>query len=83
MAPITLDLGRLPFDATGIVCGLAQSLSEVAAGEGEMLRAIEMSYLSTARAGTIIVEENDLPKALEALKAAEGLVEEATGAEEK
>ena len=75
VAPITLDLGKLPFDATGIVCGLAQSMSGVATEGGERLGAIEMSYLSTARAGTIIVEENDLPKALEALKAAEALVQ--------
>lgn len=91
MVPIGLDLAKLPPDATGIICGLAQSLSGVTAGrrdddddeeEGEgnhFAGAIEMSYLSTARAGTIIVDEVDLPRALEALKAAEALVDEAGG----
>ena len=76
MVPITLDLATLPFDATGIVCGLAQSLSGVAADRGPRLGAIDMSYLSTARAGTIIVDETDLVRALDALRVAETLVEE-------
>jgi hypothetical protein len=58
--PILLDLRGLPVDSTGIVCGVAGRL--VGGGEG-----IEMSYLSTARAGTVIVAEDDLARAVAAL----------------
>jgi len=55
-------------DSTGIVCGVAGKL--VGGTTGEILdrtEAIEMSYLSTARAGTVIVAEDDLARAVAAL----------------
>ena len=65
LIPITLDLQPLPFEATGIVCGVAGKL---AGGEiGPLLWPIEMSYLSTARAGTVMVDEKDIERALAAL----------------
>ena len=68
LIPITLDLEPLPFEATGIVCGVAGKLA--GGGEtGPLLGPIEMSYLSTARAGTVMVDEKDLERAVEALQA--------------
>lgn len=67
LTPVTLDLEPLPFEATGIVCGVAGKLA--GGGEsGALLGPIEMSYLSTARAGTVIVDEKDLERAMEALQ---------------
>ncbi|KAL9576072.1 MAG: hypothetical protein Q9212_007410 [Teloschistes hypoglaucus] len=71
LVPIMLDLEPLSLEATGIVCGLAGKL----AGhnpDGNFQIAIEMSYLSTARTGTVIVEEKDLQHAMEALRVEEG-----------
>ena len=67
LTPITLDLGPLPFEATGIVCGVAGKLAG-GGDSGPLLGPIEMSYLSTARAGTVMVDERDLERALEALE---------------
>ena len=68
LIPITLDLEALPPEATGIVCGVADKLvggsKKNLLGDGN----IEMSYLSTARAGTVMVEEKDLERAMEALR---------------
>lgn len=70
LIPITLDLEPLPFEATGIVCGVAGKL--IGGGEsGPFVGPIEMSYLSTARAGTVMVEEKDLGRAMEALESGE------------
>ena len=84
LVPITLDLGELPFEATGIVCGVAGKLcggdlgggategrekgfwNEESDREGESK--IEMSYLSTARAGTVVVNEVDLERAMRVLR---------------
>lgn len=67
LTPITLDLEPLPLEATGIVCGVAGKL--VSGGEsGRLLGPIEMSYLSTARAGTVVVNSADLERAMEALQ---------------
>ena len=67
LIPIILDLQPLPFEATGIVCGVAGKLA--GGGEsGPLLWPIEMSYLSTARAGTVMVDEKDLDLAMEALR---------------
>ena len=67
LTPITLDLEPLPFEATGIVCGVAGKLA--GGGEsGPLLGPIEMSYLSTARAGTVMVDVKDLERAMEALQ---------------
>lgn len=83
LVPITLDLGELRFEATGIVCGVAGKLcggdlsggtetgfwnGEEVAGEGGMEGKIEMSYLSTARAGTVVVNEVDLERAMRVLR---------------
>ncbi|KIW68737.1 hypothetical protein PV04_04661 [Phialophora macrospora] len=77
LVPITLDLRELPLEATGIVCGVAGrlahgntdaaelNLSPGSAGSGDP---IEISFLSTARAGTVIVRASQLEKALEALE---------------
>jgi len=64
LIPITLDLEPLPFEATGIVCGVAGRL---VLGPGA-LSPIDMNYLSTARAGTVMVNEKDLDHAMEALR---------------
>ncbi|KAI9748797.1 MAG: hypothetical protein M1835_001714 [Candelina submexicana] len=69
LIPITLDLRDLPLESTGIVCGVAGSL--VGGTTGGMQEAVEMSYLSTARAGTVMVSESELERALEALRVGE------------
>ena len=68
LIPIVLDLRGLPLESTGIVCGVAGRLvggtkGGVANGNG----AVEMSYLSTARAGTVMVAEGDISRAVAAL----------------
>ena len=78
LVPITLDLGELPFEATGIVCGVAGRLcggggggdddNEGAAEEIDGNNKIEMSYLSTTRAGTVMVNEVDLERAMGLLR---------------
>ncbi|KAI4255518.1 MAG: hypothetical protein LQ352_002549 [Teloschistes flavicans] len=70
LVPIMLDLEPLPLEATGIVCGLAGKLAG-REPEGGLQTAIEMSYLSTARTGTVIVPEKDLQHAMEALRVEE------------
>ncbi|MCJ1398959.1 hypothetical protein MMC11_002160 [Xylographa trunciseda] len=73
LIPITLNLEPLPFEATGIVCGVAGKLvgGRADGGAGRVLRPVEMSYLSTARAGTVMVDEEDLERAVELLNAGE------------
>ncbi|KAL8793115.1 MAG: hypothetical protein Q9195_004321 [Heterodermia aff. obscurata] len=80
LVPITLDLGELPFEATGIVCGVAGRLCGGGAGSGDDEddegavegmdgnNKIEMSYLSTTRAGTVMVNEADLERAMGLLR---------------
>jgi hypothetical protein len=68
LIPIILDLRGLPVESTGIVCGVAGRLvggtkGICSGGDG----AVEMSYLSTARAGTVMVAENDISRAVAAL----------------
>ncbi|KAL8923066.1 MAG: hypothetical protein Q9172_003312 [Xanthocarpia lactea] len=70
LVPIMLDLEPLPLEATGIVCGVAGRLTG-GRGDGALSKAIEMLYLSTARTGTVIVEEKDLDHAMEALRTSE------------
>jgi hypothetical protein len=67
--PIILDLRTLPLESTGIVCGVAGRL--VGGTKMGLLDAVEMSYLSTARAGTVMVAEEELDRALAALRGAE------------
>ncbi|KAL8873073.1 MAG: hypothetical protein Q9174_001394 [Haloplaca sp. 1 TL-2023] len=69
LVPIMLDLEPLPLEASGIVCGLAGKL---AGGNSAPYKAIEMSYLSTARTGIVMVDEKDLKQAIEALRVEEG-----------
>ncbi|PVH74296.1 hypothetical protein DL98DRAFT_429656 [Cadophora sp. DSE1049] len=64
LVPIFLDLGGLPLESTGIVCGVAGKLCERDGGEGE---SAELSYLSTARAGAVILSKGGSVRALEAL----------------
>ncbi|KAL2862554.1 ACT domain-containing protein [Aspergillus lucknowensis] len=124
--PITLDLRKLPLEATGIVCGVASRLADATHARTEdnpsistpppprdgstgrlndrihtstrlskssshspgrkstatnppthhlqpgldtSVDAVEISFLSTARAGTIIVGEHELHRAMDALEA--------------
>ncbi|KAI1512144.1 ACT domain containing protein [Pyrenophora tritici-repentis] len=68
LTPITLDLRDLPMESTGIVCGVAGRL--VGETTGQLKEPVEMSYLSTARAGTVMVAEEELERALDALRGA-------------
>ncbi|KAK3949705.1 ACT domain-containing protein [Pseudoneurospora amorphoporcata] len=51
LVPIFLDLVNLPFEATGIVSGVAGRLVK----DMPMAESAELSYLSTARAGAVIL----------------------------
>ena len=62
LIPIVLNLGSLPIEASGIVCGVAGRLVD------GPLHPIEMTYLSTAKAGTVMVDESDLDSAMQALR---------------
>lgn len=94
LIPITLDLRDLPMESTGIVCGIAGRLvgrmrSRPATGDDASPGAqwdenasetVEMSYLSTARAGTVMVAEAQLQAALECLEQpSSGREEQANG----
>ncbi|KIV86443.1 hypothetical protein PV11_02055 [Exophiala sideris] len=73
LIPITLDLRDLPLDATGIVCGVAGRLAQGDVEDDtefstDKAEAIEISFLSTVRAGTVIVKANQFQKALDALE---------------
>lgn len=69
LIPITLDLRDLPMESTGIVCGVAgRLLGETSEGFQEP---VEMSYLSTARAGTVMVKADEQDRALKALRGVE------------
>lgn len=65
LIPITLDLRGLPVESTGIVCGVAGRLVGATGKTGE--RSVEMVYLSTARAGAVMVAECDVDRAMAAL----------------
>jgi len=65
LVPITLDLRELPLEATGIVCGVAGRLA-TGTSRGEE-GAVEIRFLSTAKAGTVIVAQEDLERAKKAL----------------
>jgi len=62
---IVLDLRDLPDESAGIVCGVAGRLIERMA---EQSAPFNMSYLSTAKAGNVIVQQDEVEDALEALK---------------
>lgn len=71
--PLILDLAALPMESTGIVCGVAGRLvGGTRTGMlGEPAGPVEMSYLSTAKAGAVMVAQEELGRALEALRGAE------------
>lgn len=68
--PITLDFENLPAESTGLVCGVASRLID---GMRHRLGAdvFDTSYLSTTRAGHVIVYEDELDNAMECLRGAE------------
>lgn len=67
MVPIFLDLVNLPFEATGIVSGVAGKLvQEMSLGEG--VQVPDLSYLSTSKAGAVVLESGFARKALEILQ---------------
>ncbi|KAK6352619.1 hypothetical protein TWF730_009439 [Orbilia blumenaviensis] len=68
LIPITLDLRDLPVESTGIVCGIAGRLCGETRGFLERSDPVEMSYLSTARAGTVMVTEDNIERAMSALQ---------------
>lgn len=61
---IVLDLRGLPDGSTGIVCGVAGRLIERMADQPYF----NMSYLSTAKAGNVIVQQDEVEDVLEALE---------------
>ncbi|KAL2179022.1 ACT domain-containing protein [Thermothelomyces heterothallicus CBS 202.75] len=80
LVPIFLDLADLPFEATGIVSGVAgrlvRELNAVAGSGGNGSAGVgvgiglgaELSYLSTARAGAVILGREQAAVALGVLK---------------
>ena len=68
LIPIVLDLRELPVESTGIVCGVAGRLvGRTGVSFGDASDSVQMSYLSTARAGTVMVAEEDIERAIGAL----------------
>jgi hypothetical protein len=68
LVPIFLDLVNLPLESTGIVCGVAGKLvDDIRIHEPAGLQSSELSYLSTARAGAVILSSEGSARALEAL----------------
>ncbi|OTB11695.1 hypothetical protein K445DRAFT_67962 [Daldinia sp. EC12] len=67
LVPIFLDLVNLPLEATGIVSGVAGKLiSEMGMEDTDI--SSELSYLSTAQAGAVILSSKQSMRALEVLK---------------
>lgn len=64
LVPIFLDLVNLPFEATGIVSGVAGRLVQ----EMQIKASAELSYLSTARAGAVILSSEQSKRALTVLE---------------
>lgn len=62
LTPILLDLVDLPFEATGIVAGVAGKLVE-----GMRMESAELSYLSTAKTGAVMLSSEYADRALEIL----------------
>jgi hypothetical protein len=68
LVPIFLDLVDLPLESTGIVCGVAGKLvDEMRLQDPAASHTSELSYLSTARAGAVILGSEGSARALEAL----------------
>jgi len=64
LVPIFLDLVDLPLESTGIVCGVAGKLVNELRCSPEHS---ELSYLSTARAGAVVLSSEGSIRALDAL----------------
>ena len=68
LVPIFLDLSDLPLESTGFVCGVAGKLvDEMRLQDPDASHTSELSYLSTARAGAVILGSEGSARALEAL----------------
>ncbi|KAF4584461.1 hypothetical protein GQ602_005834 [Ophiocordyceps camponoti-floridani] len=63
LVPIFLDLANLPSQVTGIICGVAGRLVD----DLRMTETSQLSYLSTARAGAVILAEEQATRALAVL----------------
>jgi hypothetical protein len=69
LVPIFLDLVDLPLESTGIVCGVAGKLvDEMRVTDPNAEHGAELSYLSTARAGAVILSSEGSVMALDALQ---------------
>ncbi|PQE17912.1 ACT domain-domain-containing protein [Rutstroemia sp. NJR-2017a WRK4] len=69
LVPIFLDLVDLPLESTGIVCGVAGKLvDEMGMNDLESTFGAELSYLSTARAGAVILSPEGSARALDTLQ---------------
>jgi hypothetical protein len=78
LVPITFNLAALPMEATGIVCGVAGCLAtgntgssrELGASPGALMEhgALDITFLSTAKAGTVLVKQSQLDRAIAALE---------------
>lgn len=68
LVPIFLDLAGLPEGSTGIVCGVAGKLVNGLSLGGDVGIASELSYLSTARAGAVILSGESAARGLEVLR---------------
>ena len=75
LIPISLDLGALSQEATGIVCGVSGKLVGAGGALGGMIDSVEMRYLSTARGAAVIIDEGDVDRAIELLSKGEGELE--------
>lgn len=69
LVPIFLDLVDLPLESTGIVCGVAGKLVDDMRlmDPEDVSRGTELSYLSTARAGAVILSSENADRAVKAL----------------
>jgi hypothetical protein len=68
LVPVFLDLNNLPLESTGIVCGVAGKLVEDMQIESPSgLHGSELSYLSTARAGAVILSFEGSAQAMKVL----------------
>lgn len=71
LVPIMFDLHALGWTATGIVGGVASRLSQGPMSDQldeEDVELVEISFLSSAKAGSVIVQARQLKKALRALE---------------
>ena len=74
LVPISFDLRRLSMDATGVVCGVAGRLAQSDTSKeldyrkaGSENGAMDITFLSTAKAGNVLVRASALNEAMESL----------------